>query len=107
MLHFGLFDIRTDVFVLLVFFFVVLLQAFLCFKAKKKIVRLLPVCLTLVLTIVFIALGLIFDGWDAIGFFLLAIFSAVLLMGSGIAWGAWAIVRKNKKIEFDEANGGQ
>lgn len=96
MLHFGLFDIRTDVFVLLIFIIVVLFQTFLCFKAKKKTVRLMPIYLTLILTIVFITLGFIFDGWDGFGFFFLAICSAVLLAGSGVGWGVWAIVKKIK-----------
>ena len=101
MLHFGLFDIRTDLFVLLVFIIEILLQAFLCFKAKKKIVRLLPVYLTLVLTVAFITLGLIFDGWDGFGFFVLAICSAVLLAGDGICWGIWAVFRKRtNKLTF-------
>ena len=96
MLHFGLFDIRTDVFVLLMFIIVVLFQTFLCFKAKKKTIRLMPIYLTLILTIVFITLGFIFDGWDGFGFFFLAICSAVLLTGSGVGWGVWAIVKKIK-----------
>ena len=94
MLHFGLFDIRTDVFVLLMFIIVILFQTFLCFKAKKKTVRLIPISLSLTLTIVFVALGFVFDGWDAVGFFFLAICSAMLLLGSGIGWGVWAIIRK-------------
>ena len=97
MLHFGLFDIRTDVFVLLLFIIVVLFQTFLCFKAKKKTFRLMPIYLTLILTIAFITLGFIFDGWDGFGFFFLAICSTVLLAGSGIGWGVWAIVKKKNK----------
>lgn len=97
MLHFGFFDIRTDIFVLLLSILLVLLQAFLCFKVKKKTIRLIPVYLTLVLTIVFTTLGFIFDGWDGFGFFFLAICSAVLLLGSGIGFGIWAIVRKTNK----------
>lgn len=97
MLHFGAFDIRTDVFVLLLSVLWVLLQLLLCLKVKKKAVRLLPVYLALALTVVFAALGIIFDGWDALGFFFLAICSAILLADSGIGWGIYAIVRKKKK----------
>ena len=97
MLHFGLFDIRTDVFVLLLSIILVLLQVFLCLKVKKKTIRLIPVYLTLVLAIVFTSLGLIYDGWDGFRFFFLAICSAALLFGSGIGWGIWAIVRKKNK----------
>lgn len=97
MLHFGAFDIRTDVFVLLLSVLWVLLQALLCLKVKKKHVRLLPVYLALALTVVFAALGIIFDGWDALGFLFLAICSAILLSDSGIGWGIYAIVRKKNK----------
>ena len=97
MLHFGAFDIRTDVFVLLLSVLWVLLQALLCLKVKKKHVRLMPVYLTLALTVVFAALGMIFDGWDGFGFFFLAICSAILLADSGIGWGIYAIVRKKNK----------
>ena len=97
MLHFGAFDIRTDVFVLLLSVLWVLLQALLCLKVKKKHVRLMPVYLTLALTVVFVALGIIFDGWDGFGFFFLAICSAILLADSGIGWGIYAIVRKKNK----------
>ena len=102
MLHFGLFDIRTDLFVLLVFVIVVLLQIFLCFKAKKNSVRLMPMYLPLISTIVFVTLGFIVDGWDGFGFFFLAICSAVLLVGSGIGWGFWAIIKKISKFKFDK-----
>ena len=97
MLHFGSFDIRTDLFVLSIFLIVVLFQTFLCLKVKKKIVRLMPIYLTLAFTIVFIFLGLIFDGWDGFGFLFLAICSAILLAGSGIGWGIGAIVRKKNR----------
>ncbi len=104
MLHFGLFDIRTDVFVLLLCIIVVLFQTFLCFNAKKKIVRLMPIYLLLILTIVFITLGFIFDGWDGFGFFFLAICSAAVLAASGIGWGVWAIVRKKEQVNSNLSN---
>ncbi len=94
MLHFGFFDIRTDVFVLFLFIIVMLLQIFLCFKVKKNIIRLMPIYLSLGLIILFSSLGFIFDGWDSFGFFFLAICSALLLVGIGIGWGAWAIIKR-------------
>ena len=97
MLHFGSFDIRTDIFGLLLFMVVVLLQMFLCFKVKRKVIRWIPVYLSLGLVIVFAALGFILDGWDSFGCFFLALCSAILLLGSGVGWGIWAIARKRKK----------
>ena len=76
MLHFGSLDIRTDVFVLLLCVIVMLLQIFICFKVKRKIVRLMPMWLTLILTVVFVILGFILGGWDGFGFFFLFLLSA-------------------------------
>lgn len=45
MLHFGLFDIRTDIIVLFLSVVVVLIQIFLCSKAKKNVIRLMPIYL--------------------------------------------------------------
>ena len=97
MLHFGSFDIRTDVFVLLLCVIVMLLQIFICFKVKRKIVRLMPVYVTLILTVVFVILGFILGGWDGFGFFFLALCTAILLADIGIGWGIWTIVRKKDK----------
>ena len=94
MLHFGLFDIRTDLFVLLFSSVLVLCQVLLCFKVKKKFIRRIPVYLSLGLLILFTALGCILDGWDSFGFFFLAACSMVLLLSIGLGWGIWAIVRK-------------
>lgn len=97
MIHAGDFAIRTDLLILLMFTMTVLLQVFLCFKVKNMIFRLLPVCITLVLTVAFVTLGVVFDGWDSFGYFFLALCSAVLLSGSGIGWGIFAILKiKNK-----------
>lgn len=95
MLHFGIFDIRTDVFVLLIFILAVLVQLLLCFKVKKKIVRLMPMCLSLIATIIFAVLAVIFDGWDRVGWFFLAGVTAFLLCAVVIAWGIWYILRKS------------
>lgn len=94
MLHFGLFEIKTDVFVLLLAIIFVLFQMFLCLNVKRTIIRLMPVYLSLGLFIIFTILSLIFDGWDSFGFFFLAICSSMLLVGSGIGWGVWVMVKK-------------
>ena len=35
--------------------------------------------------------------WDAFGYAILFVFSVVLLIFSGIAWGVWAIIKLIKK----------
>ena len=97
MLHFGSIDIRTDIFILILSLLFALFQVFLCFKLKKNTFRLIPVCLTLALTVLFVALGFIFDGWDGFGFFFLAGCSAVISACCGIGWAIWVILRKKNK----------
>ena len=53
MLDFGLFDIRTDIFVLIVSVVFLLIQLLLCFKVKPIWIRLLPLLLFFVLTVGF------------------------------------------------------
>lgn len=96
MLHFGPLDIRTDIFVLFLSVLTGSLQIILCFKVKKKGICLLPVYLLSVMSIVPAGLGILFDGWDRVGFFFLAACCAIQLLCCGIGWGVWAIVRQIK-----------
>ena len=98
MLHFGSFNIRTDIFVLILSVVILTVQFLFCFKVKNTIVRLIPVCLFSCLTLVFTALIFVFEGWDSLGFLLLAICSAVLLLVCGLGWGIWRLVKNRKNI---------
>ena len=98
MLHFGTFEIRTDIFVLLLSILFLLLQVLLCFKVKKLFLRLIPTVLFSAATVVFALMMLFSDGWDAIGFLLFTICSASFLAACGIGWGIWAIAKKLKKL---------
>ena len=73
------------------------IQLLLCFKAKKLFFRLLPSFVLTATTIFLFILMRITTDWDAIGYAILFVFSGVLLMFSGIAWGVWAIVKLIKK----------
>ena len=53
MLDFGIFEIRTDIFLLIVSVIFLLLQIFLCLKVKNVVLRLLPTAFFAVLTTVF------------------------------------------------------
>lgn len=96
MLHFGSFDIRTDIFVLILSILLLTVQLLLCFKVKKTVVRIIPVCLLSCLTAVFITLIFVSEGWDSLGFLLLAICSAALLLVCGLGWGIWWFVKTGK-----------
>ncbi|MBE6563866.1 MAG: hypothetical protein E7655_01130 [Ruminococcaceae bacterium] len=97
MLHFGLLDIKTEYFVLILSTLFFVIQLWLCFRVRGKILRLLPVLLLAILTVAFLILALLFDGWDSVGFVFLAIGTAILLLVCGIGWAVWRIVRKKRE----------
>lgn len=73
------------------------IQLLLCFKAKKLFLKLLPLFILTATTVFFFIMMKITTDWDAIGYAILFIFSGVLLIFSGIAWGVWAIIKLIKK----------
>ena len=73
------------------------IQLLLCFKVKNLFLRLLPSFALTVCTIIFFAMMWLATDWDAIGYAILFVFSGVLLISSGVAWGAWAIVKLIRK----------
>ncbi len=96
MLHFGPINIRTDIFVFILFFAFLLLQILLCSKVKSKLLRLIPVLLFSGASVIFAITAFFFDGWDTVGFLFLAICSAVLLIACGIGWLIYCFVKKQK-----------
>lgn len=91
-------DIELTTFVL-IFSIVVLLpvQLFLCFKVKSKAIRLLPVIVLSILTIIFVVISVANTGWDGLGYIFLGIFTGFMLLMCGIGWGIWAITKRVKK----------
>lgn len=74
---------------------VLLLQLLLCFKAKQTFVKLLPIVLLVISTIVFYIFAVSVNGWDGLGYLFFAVLSFVLIFVCGIGWGIWAMVRKS------------
>ena len=97
MIHIGSFNIKTEIFVLLVSLLLMSVQLLLCFKAKKTAVRLIPIYPLAGLTAVFVVLGFIFDDWDAVAFFFLALCSAIALFMCGVAWAIWWLICRTKQ----------
>ena len=71
-----------------------ILQLLLCFKAKKIFIKLLPIALLIVSTIVFSICSASINGWDGLGYLFFALLSFGLLFVCGIGWGIWATIRK-------------
>lgn len=97
MIDLGLFKIRTDIFLLILSVILLALQLFLCAKIKNRLLRLLPVLVLFTLTLVFTVLIFVFDGWDSVGFLMLAIWTALLLTVCGVAWLMWWLLIKLKR----------
>lgn len=74
-------------------------QLLLCFKIRKIVIRLLPVMVLSVLTAVLSLLAAVTSGWDSLGYILLAVFTGIMLLVCGGAWGIWAIAKRMKKSE--------
>ena len=90
----------TEITALIAIFAVLIIlpiQLFLCFRAKKLLVKLLPAILLVVAVIAFYTLIFVIKDRSAIGYGILAIVSEVLLFFSGIAWGIWAIAKLIQK----------
>ena len=71
-----------------------ILQLLLCFKAKKIFMKLIPIALLIVSTILFSFCSASVNGWDGLGYLFFALLSFGLIFVCGIGWGVWAIVRK-------------
>ena len=75
------------------------IQLLLCLKVKKLIWRLLPTLLASIITVTFFAMIFLAEGWEVIGYLLLAVCSLGLLVACGIAWGTWAMWILFKKVK--------
>ena len=100
MLHFGSFEIETDIFVYIVATIVLLVQLLLCFKVKNKFIRLIPVYLFSLLTATFGILAIFFDGWDRVGFLALAACAAFFLLVCAAAWAVWRVVNRRRESKL-------
>ena len=71
-----------------------LLQLLLCFKAKKTLIKLVPVILLTIAAIVLYIIAHNIGGWDALGYLFFVALCFGLLIVCGICWGVWAITRQ-------------
>ncbi len=87
----------------LIFSVVVLfpIQLLLCFKVKRIVIRLLPVIVLFIPTVIFAVRSVIVTGWDALGYIFLTIFTGFMLLVCGIGWGIWVIVKFVKKKRYN------
>ena len=87
----------TTIFVLAISVLVLILQLLLCYKAKKLLLKLIPIILLVISTIVFSVLSACIGGWDGMGLLFFVLFSFGLLFVSGFGWAIWVIARKRNR----------
>lgn len=67
------------------------IQLVLCFKVKSKIVRLLPVIILSILTLIAAIASATSIDWSALFYLIFAVYLGIMLFVCGIGWGIWAI----------------
>lgn len=93
MIHIGEFEIRTDNFVICACVVLFAIQLALCTYIKRLWIRLLPVELFSLSSVVLFFIARSAQDWDAFGYLLLALFAAFCALACGLAWALWGIVR--------------
>ena len=68
------------------------IQLALCFKAKSKVVRLLPVIILSVLTLSAAVASATRIDWSALFYLIFAVYFGIMLVTCGIGWAIWAII---------------
>lgn len=87
----------TTVFAFAMVVLVLILQLLLCFKTKYLLIKLIPVILLIISTVVFCVLSACIGGWDSFGYLFFALLSFGLLFVCGFVWIIWAIGRKRNR----------
>lgn len=79
------------------------IQLALCFKVKSKIVRLLPVIILSILTLIAAVASATSIDWSALFYLIFTVYLGIMLFVCGIGWSIWAItvfVKKRKQSAF-------
>ncbi len=72
-------------------------QLWLCAKVKSRLLRLLPLLVLSLLTVGFLLAAIFINGWDKLGYFLLAIFAGCLTLTVLLTWLGWIFFRARKE----------
>lgn len=75
------------------------LQLLLCFKAKSRIIRFIPIIALFILAVIEIIKYATATAWDGLFFVVVVMYEAFMLFMCGIGWGIWAFVNAVKKAD--------
>ena len=74
-----------------------IVQLLFCLKAERAFFKLLPVLLCLLVGIVFLICTFAVEGWNAVGFLILALYSGIALLVCGAGWIVFGVTRIFKR----------
>lgn len=72
-------------------------QLLLCFRAKRRTLRLLPIIILFITAAVFILMTLPATGWTGLYYILFAIYAAMALFMCGLGWAIWFMASRLHK----------
>ena len=106
MIRLGSFEIKTEIFLLILFAFLLSVQLLLCFKSKRLWIRLIPLGLFAAPAAVLVFISL-FDEYHRIGLLIYAFYLGVMAFVCVCGWAIWwiidsfvAFVRKSTKKQI-------
>ena len=91
MIRLGSFEIKTEIFLLILFAFLLSVQLLLCFKAKRLLIRLIPLGLFAAPAAVLVFISL-FDEYHRIGLLIYAFYLGVMAFVCVCGWAIWWII---------------
>ena len=91
MIRLGSFEIKTEIFLLILFAFLLSVQLLLCFKSKRLWIRLIPLGLFAAPAAVLVFISL-FDEYHRIGLLIYAFYLGVLAFVCVCGWAIWWII---------------
>lgn len=87
----------TIVFILFALLVVFPIQILLCFKVKKLWLKLIPIIVSVVLTIACVVMHFIATGWDALGWLFFVIYGVSSIIICTLGWLTWFVLKKFRR----------
>ena len=106
MIHIGTFEVKTEIFLLILCAFLLSVQLLLCFKAKRLPIRLIPLGLFVAPAAVLVFISL-FDEYHRIILWIYALYLGIMAFMCVCGWAVWwiidsliAFIRKSTKKQI-------
>lgn len=89
----------TTIYIIIGAIITLILQLILCFKVNKLIFKLIPIIISFIISVVFVVLLVLSEGWDQLGYLLLALFSGGFALVCILGLIIWIVINiiNNKK----------